>query len=165
MIEYFQNKIIVIGGNRDITQPCIEERGILLPEKEEFYETGNMILASPNFPVLRCSEKNNYQSCLSTVNSLTHMHCRVEGKIFIFPISLFQEEAIKFYIYDLLNLTFSSQVLPVDFLEKINFENLRYDNYKVVAINKKIYFFLTQCNNQYFRQKILVFNYANSNLA
>src|SRR5207244_10393054 len=127
------NKIIVIGSNRDITQPCIEMREITLPKKEAFYETGNLILASPSFPKLRCSKNNNYQECLSTVNSLTHVHCRVEGKIFIFPINLFQEESIKFYIYDLINLTFYSQTLPIDFLEKIKFENLIYDTYKVVT--------------------------------
>ena len=163
LIEHFQNKIIVIGGNRDITQPCIEIREFdKLPEKEEFYETGDLILAPPSFPKLGCSEENNYQVYLSTVSSLTHVHCRVEGKIFIFPINLFQEEGIKFYIYDLINLTFYSQEIPMEFLEKIKFESLIYDTYKVVNVNNKIYFFLTQSNNQYFRQKTLVFNCTKS---
>lgn len=164
LIEYFQNKIIVIGGNRDVTQPCIEMREATLPKKEYFYETGDLILTSPSFPILRCSEKNNYQACLSAVNSLTHVHCRVEGKIFIFPINLFLEEAIQFYIYDLINLTFYSKELPVDFLEKLKFESLSYDTCKVVTVNKKIYFFLTQTTNKSFRQKTLVFNCEKENL-
>ncbi|WP_218814676.1 hypothetical protein [Rickettsiella endosymbiont of Dermanyssus gallinae] len=79
-----------------MTQPCIEIREVTLPEKENFYETGDLILASPSFPVLRCSEKDNYQACLSTVNSLTHVHCRVEGKIFIFPSTYFKKKALNF---------------------------------------------------------------------
>ena len=157
IIEYFEQKFYVIGGNPYPVKHPVEVRTYAKKPTPGFRNYSALIpgAANPLYPFDK-KEKQEEAKCLLSVNSETHAHCRLGGKIFIFPRDLFQTESALYYIYDVDKAEINKREVSADFVKNVK----AYSDFQVAPHEEKdiIYIVLTKSTAEDFSTQIIIFN-------